>query len=97
MNDHTDEEADAYAAALADLRTAMAVLHACEASLRSEEERRAARGATPADLGVLESARAALAEAREHVQPAVDNAETWLRAREWAASRPSAERRWGGV
>jgi hypothetical protein len=95
MNDQADDCADAYAAALADLRTAMAVLHACETSLHSEEQRRAARGAASADLQILGAARAALVEAREHVQPAVDEAEAWLRAREWTDLRPGAESGWG--
>jgi len=81
QGDHSvDGSADAYAAALADLRTAIAVLHACETSLHSEEERRAARGAAPADLRALEAARTALVEARKLVQPALDEAEAWLRA-----------------
>lgn len=89
MNDRAVDGGDAYAAALADLRTAMAVLHACETSLYSEQRRRMARGVALADLGVLVSARAALAEARELIQPAVDEAEAWLRAHEVAGPLPA--------
>jgi hypothetical protein len=95
--DDADRSADAYAAALADLRTAMAVLHACETSLHGEEERRAGRGAAPTELRALEAARMALVEARQQVQPALDEAEARLRPVERSGSSPRRESGRGGA